>query len=144
MHKLKDKLMYMLKEYEDKMKGSGRASESDIQRIHFLAATIKDLCKIEMYEEYEGESSEDGYSSRRGRGRYAKRDSMGRYSRDSYRSYDSGDSYEEDSYGRGSSRYSRAGSKGKMREHLQEMMDEAENSEQREIISKFKEMLENS
>ena len=58
-----------------------------------------------------GTSYESGYSERggssyaRGRGRYAKRDSMGRYSRDGGMSYD-----DDMSYARGGNRgYSREG-----------------------------------
>lgn len=105
MHKiyeLKDKLCEELEEYGDKKLDAG-----SLEVIDKLAHTIKNLDKIiEKYEDedyssayndgmsYEGGSYErDGnrggnrYSSRyamaRGRGRNARRDSMGRYSSDS-------------------------------------------------------------
>lgn len=68
---------------------------SDLERIHKLSDTVKNLDKIKLLsEEEEGYSEARGgrggsrysyddemmYSERRGRGRNAKRDSMGRYS----------------------------------------------------------------
>lgn len=103
MHKiyeLKDKLCEELEEYGDKKLDAG-----SLEVIDKLAHTIKNLDKIiEKYEDedyssayddgmmggsYERDGNRDGnrYSSRyamaRGRGRNARRDSMGRYSSDS-------------------------------------------------------------
>jgi hypothetical protein len=67
------------------------------------------------------------YSERRGRGRYAKRDSMGRYSSDM------GASYDDYSEARMDRRYSRDDAKDHMMNKLGEMMTSAD-EEQREIL----------
>ena len=100
MHKiyeLKDKLCDELEEYGDKKLDAG-----SLEVIDKLAHTIKNLDKIiEKYEDedyssayddgmmggsYERDGNRGGYSPRyamaRGRGRNARRDSMGRYSSD--------------------------------------------------------------
>ena len=105
---------------------------------------VKNLDKIEMLEDdggysearggmrgrsYMGGSSYDDdmmYSERRGRGRNARRDSMGRYSRDDM-SYDD---YPETRMDR---RYSRDDAKDHMMNKLGEMMTSAD-EEQREIL----------
>ena len=68
----------------------GELSAGSLDTIDKLLNSIKNACKVIMYEEY----SEDGYSyadanmdmnnysNARGRGQNARRDSMGRYSRD--------------------------------------------------------------
>lgn len=122
MHKLKEKLKEQLLEYEDRLKKmpSARIAGSDIQQIHLLSDSIKNLCKIEMYEEYaDGESQayDDDSSYRRGR-MNAKRDSMGRYSREGGYSEERGSSY------RGN--YSYGSSKEDMLEKIEEMKREIE------------------
>lgn len=104
LYKLKDMLMKELEEYGSK----GELTGGTLEVVDKLAHAIKNLCKIiEAYEEEEysgmagggssyrrggggsygnGGSYDDGGSYRggsyaRGRGRYARRDSMGRYSR---------------------------------------------------------------
>jgi hypothetical protein len=77
-----------------------------------------------------GTSYESGYSERggssyaRGRGRYAKRDSMGRYSRDDGMMY------------RGGMRggYSRDEGKHYMMEQLEEMMEQAQKPAEKEAL----------
>ena len=124
MHKLKEKIKEQIMEYEDRIKKnpSMRIGGSDVQAIHVLSDTLKNLCKIEMYEEYNEGDSQEGYSEessyRRGRMR-AKRDSMGRYSR----------GYSEDGYSeergvlnRGGSSYESYGnSKDEMLDAIEEM-----------------------
>jgi hypothetical protein len=120
MRKLKEKLKEQIMEYEDKVKKmpSARLASSDIQNIHMISDTLKNLCKIEMYEQYEDGESHDAYeedsSYRRGRMR-AKRDSMGRYSRD--------DGYSEN---RGNGSYSYGNSKEDMLATIEEMKREIE------------------
>ena len=80
----------MLKHELHEIIEKGEISGSSLEAIHMILDSIKDACKIIMYEEYanEGYSYADGdhdmsdYSYARGRGRNAKRDSMGRYSRE--------------------------------------------------------------
>ena len=79
-----------------------------------------------MYEEY----SDDGYSYARGRGSNAKRDSMGRYSRDGGYAY------------RGRGRYNRAGysyadDKDEKMQILQEMREHAQTDDEMRVIDKL-------
>ena len=145
MHDLKDLLCAELEDYAEKGKKSGKMSMGDLESIHKLTDTVKNILKIDMLEEdggysedshYIGEgriygtSYESGYSERggssyaRGRGRYAKRDSMGRYSRDGGMSY------------RGGMRggYSRDDAKSYMIEQIEEMMEEAEKPAEKEAL----------
>jgi hypothetical protein len=114
MHKLKEMLMNELKEYEDKAKrmNGGKISTSELDKIHKLTDTVKNICKIDMLDEendgysedgtYMGEGRIYGTSYARGRGRNARRDRMGRYSSDDGMSYDDDMSYARD--GRGGNR----------------------------------------
>jgi hypothetical protein len=131
MYELKEKLCKELDEIARKPEmGAG-----DLEIIHKLTDTIKNLDKIEMLEE-------DGYSragnweadmrGTYGRGssyRGRKRDSMGRYSR-------------EGRDGRGG--YSRDSAKDEMMRHLDEMMDSASSEKEREIIRRTMSQLENA
>ena len=103
MNDLKDLLCAELEDYAEKGKKSGKMSMGDLDSIHKLTDTVKNILKIDMLEGETGYSEDGaymgegriygttyddgmrrgvGYSYARGRGRYAKRDSMGRYSRD--------------------------------------------------------------
>ena len=148
---LKEKLC----EEVDIIAKKGDISMSDLERVHKLTDTIKNIEKIKMYSEYSEEEDEE-YSQRRGRGRNAKRDSMGRYSREggSYRGGSSygdggGSSYAEDSYEDGGSSYRRGGgysrSEGKeqMVQKLETMMDSASNVREREALQKCLRELKN-
>ena len=139
--KIKKMLCKELDEYAMKQKLTG----GDLDMIWKLTDTVKNLDKISMLEESEGYSEERGgmrgrsymhgssydddmmYSERRGRGRYAKRDSMGRYSSDG------GSSYDDYSETRMDRRYSRDDAKDHMMNKLGEMMTSAD-EEQREIL----------
>lgn len=117
---------------------------TDLEKIHKLSDTVKNLDKIKLLEEEsEGYSEarggsrysyDDMYSERRGRGRNAKRDSMGRYSSEGG-SYDY--SEEGNSYRRGRSSYeggmSYDGAKDHMMSMLGGMMEDADPNE-REIL----------
>lgn len=98
-YELKEKLMKELEEYGRK----GEMSTGSLEVVDKLAHTIKNLCKIIELAEDEGEySMADGRmyegntmrSYARGRGRNAKRDSMGRYSSAGY-SYGNEDMVEQ-------------------------------------------------
>lgn len=144
MHDLKDLLCAELEDYAEKGKKSGKMSMGDLESIHKLTDTVKNILKIDMLEgesgysedgAYMGEgriygTSYDGYdrgtSYARGRGRYAKRDSMGRYSRD-------------DGYMRRDGRgvrdgYSRDDGKEYMMEQLEEMMEQAQKPAEKEAL----------
>ena len=165
METLKDLLCMELEEYAEKGKKSGKMSMGDLESIHKMTDTVKNILKIDMLEEesgysedghYMGEgriygtSYESGYSERggssyaRGRGRYAKRDSMGRYSRDGGMSYDDDMSYARGGRGgnRGGGGYSREGGKQYMMEQLEDMMKEAENPKQKEALRHCMQALE--
>lgn len=172
MHDLKDFLCAELEDYAEKGKKSGKMSMGDLESIHKLTDTVKNILKIDMLEEeggysedghYMGEgriygtSYESGYSERggssyaRGRGRYAKRDSMGRYSSRGGMSYDDDMSYARG--GRGGNRggrrgYSRDGgysmddAKEMMVERIEDMMEMAETPAQKEALKRCMQALE--
>ena len=147
MHDLKDLLCAELEDYADKGKKSGKMSMGDLDSIHKLTDTVKNILKIDMLEGETGYSEDGaymgegriygtsyddgmrrgvGYSYARGRGRYAKRDSMGRYSRD-------------DGYMRRDGRdmrdgYSRDEGKTYMMEQLEDMMEDAEKPAEKEAL----------
>ena len=142
MHDLKDLLCAELEDYADKGKKSGKMSMGDLDSIHKLTDTVKNILKIDLLESEEGYSEDGhymgegriygtsyddgmrrgvGYSYARGRGRYAKRDSMGRYSRD-------------DGYMRRDGGYSREDGKAYMMEQLEDMMEDAEKPTEKEAL----------
>jgi hypothetical protein len=139
--KIKKMLCKELDEYAMKQKLTG----GDLDMIWKLTDTVKNLDKISMLEEesegysearggrgrsyMHGSSYDDDmmYSERRGRGRYAKRDSMGRYSSED------GSSYDDYSETRMDRRYSRDDAKDHMMNKLGSMMENADPNE-REIL----------
>ena len=133
MHDLKEKLCDELEEIAHKPEmGAG-----DLEIVHKLTDTIKNICKIDMLEK-DGGYSRDGDWEARGsynrgssyRGR--KRDSMGRYSRDGRRDM------------REDRMYSRDGSRDRMMDHLEDMMQEAGSEKEREAIRRCMSQLENA
>ena len=141
-----EKIKKMLCKELDEYAMKGKISGSDLEMIWKLTDTVKNLDKISMLEESEegysearggmrgrsymhGSSYDDDmmYSERRGRGRYAKRDSMGRYSSEDGSSYDD---YSEERMDR---RYSRDDAKDHMMNKLGSMMVNADPNE-REIL----------
>ncbi len=147
-----EKLKKMLCKELDEYAMKNKLTMADVEIVHKLTDTVKNLDKIEMLEgeseggysearsgmrsrSYMGGSSYDDdmmYSERRGRN--ARRDSMGRYSSDEGSSYDN---YSEDgnSYrgSQGSRGYSRDDAKDHMMSKLGAMMEEADPNE-REIL----------
>lgn len=168
MHKIKEKLMQELYEVEDKLKkaGGGKLSAGDLEYIHKLTDSIKNIDKIEALEgggyseetqwmadgRMYGTSYDSGMSEARGRGRNAKRDSMGRYAREGGSSYnDGGSSYRggsDVSYARGGRGGMRGGySRDDATEHIVEKMEElaetALDEKHRRAIHQCIEKLEN-
>ena len=147
MHDMKDLLCAELEDYAEKGKKSGKMSMGDLESIHKLTDTVKNIMKIDVLKEEAGYSEdgtymgegriygtsyddgmhrEGGYSYARGR-RYARRDSMGRYSRDDGMSYAR--------CGRGMrGGYSRDEGKHYMMEQLEEMMEEAEKPAEKDAL----------
>ena len=149
MHDLKDLLCAELEDYAENGKKSGKMSMGDLDSIHKLTDTVKNILKIDMLEDESGYSEDGaymgegriygtsyddgvrrgaGYSYARGRGRYAKRDSMGRYSRD-------------DGYMRRDVCYSREDGKAYMMEQLEDMMEDAEKPAEKEALRRCMEAL---
>ena len=156
MHDLKDLLCAELEDFAEKGKKSGNMSVTDYQLIDTVLNSVKNIYKIDKNKEeidgysedghYMGEgriygtSYESGYSDRggasyaRGRGRYAKRDSMGRYSSRGGSSYDDDMSYARGGRGGNRGGYSRDDGKHYMMEQLEEMMEEAEKPAEKEAL----------
>ena len=163
MHDLKDLLCAELKDYAEKGKRCGELSKADVEVIDTVLNSVKNIYKIDKYKEeidgysedgrYMGEgriygtSYESGYSDRggssyaRGRGRYARRDSMGRYSSRGM-SYDDDMSYARG--GRGGNRvgYSREDGKHYLMGELERLMEKASTHTEREALEKCMQALE--
>lgn len=148
-----EELKETIKRELEKFAKQGDVSVNTLEKIHKLSDTYKNLCKIEALESEEGYSETRGvrsgsymhgssydddmmYSERRGRGRNAKRDSMGRYSSEGG-SYEGGSSYERG--GRGG--YSRDEATDWMMRELGSMMEDAD-PKQRETLKKWMRELE--
>lgn len=135
MYELKEKLCDELEEIAKK----GELGAGDLEIIHKLTDTIKNICKISMLED-------DGYSQAgdweiEGRGSYnrgssyrRKRDSMGRYSRD-------GMGY-RDGRMMPNRMYSRAEAKDHMMDELEEAMAVATTDREKDIIKRAMDQLE--
>ena len=132
MHKLIEFICDELDDLERKAERGGKLSMTEVQYMDTLAHAKKNLLNSEEMMEggysmdrysgdYSGEYSRDGYSERRGRGRNARRDSMGRYSRDRY----SRDRYSRDGYSMDDG-YSM---EGDFKTDLEELMEYAPNDQ---------------
>ena len=136
MHELKEKLCDELEEIANK----GELGAGDLEIIHKLTDTIKNLDKIGMLEDggysQAGDWEIEGRAYNRGSS-YArrKRDSMGRYSRDGRMM-------------RGGYRdgrmYSRADAKEDMMDQMEALMEQAGSEKEREAIRRCMNQLENS
>ena len=130
MHELKEKLCDELKEIANK----GELGAGDLEIVHKLTDTIKNLDKIEMLEDggysQAGDWEIEGRAYNRGNS-YArrKRDSMGRYSRDGRMM-------------RGG--YSRHDAKEAMMDQMEDLMAQAGSEKEREAIRRCMTQLENS
>lgn len=162
MHKLIEFICDELEELERKAEKQGKLSMQEIQYMDTLAHAKKNILTAEaMMQE------EDGMSGARGRGRNARRDSMGRYSSrggssrggsyegsyesgrggsyegGSYESYESGGSYEGNSMARGGNRGGGRSGRGYSRDaeelvqNLKELEMNAQDEETRRMIQKF-------
>jgi hypothetical protein len=137
-----EELKEVVKRELEKFGKQGDISVSSLDKIHKLSDLYKNLCKIEMLEEdggysegYMDDGMMHGSSYARGR-RYAKRDSMGRYSRDG--GYSEDDEYSERKMGRG---YSRDEATDRIMHSLGELMEDASPKE-RETLKKWMRELE--
>ena len=163
MEDLKDLLCAELKDYAEKGKRSGELSKADVEVIDTVLKSVKNIYKIDKYKEetegysedghYMGEgriygtSYESGYSERggssyaRGRVRYARRDSMGRYSSRGM-SYDDDMSYARGGRGGNRGGYSREDGKHYMMGELERLMEKASTHTEREALEKCMQALE--
>jgi hypothetical protein len=137
-----EELKEVVKRELEKFGKQGDISVSSLDKIHKLSDLYKNLCKIEILEEEGGYSEgymDDGMmhgnSYARGR-RYAKRDSMGRYSRDG--GYSEGDDYSERRMSRD---YSKDEAVDRIMRSLGELMEDASPKE-RETLKKWMRELE--
>lgn len=132
----------MLKKELDEIVRKGELKAGDLEMVDKLLDSIKNACKIIMYEEYseDGYSYADGdmdmadYSYARGRGSQANRDSMGRYSSEGGYSNARG----RRMYSRRGGRYSYAGDdKQEKIDMLRDMMSDSNSDEERRAIQKI-------
>lgn len=136
-YELKEMLMDEVKKIANK----GELTAGSLETVDKLLNSIKNACKIIMYDEYEkeGYSQADAdmdmhnYSYARGRGSNAKRDSMGRYSSDG--------GYSNRMYSRRGG-YSYADKSEKV-EMLREMMNEVGTDDERRALQKLIRKMEN-
>lgn len=135
MHKLIEYICDELDELERKAEKGGKLTMSEIQYGDVLAHFKKNLLTADaMMESEEEYSNAGGNSYARGRGRNARRDSMGRYSRDTMR----GGMYRDGSY----DGYSRESAKEDMLMQLREMEQDADEESKRMIRKWIKQVEE--
>ena len=119
--------------------GMERIDQRNIEPVYMAMVAYEKSLKAEMLEEELEGGSNRGYS--REGGYSARRDSMGRYSREGGASYDEGgDSYRRDRMGR----YSRDDGKKHLKEQVEMMMRQAGSPQEKEMAHKFMELLEKS
>ena len=136
MYELKEKLCKELDEIARKPEmGAG-----DLEIIHKLTDTIKNLDKIEMLED--GGYSQEGYS-REGGNSYARGSSYANRGKHYVRGHYSREGYSnEGNSSRGG--YSRHDAKEAMMEQMEALMDQAESEKERQAIRRCMSQLENA
>lgn len=142
MHTYYDAKEMLHRELEQIVK-KGELSAGSLDTIDKLLNSIKNACKIIMYDEFdEGGYSQEGGSMMNGNSYAQRRDSMGRYSRRGY-------SNARGSRGGSRGGYSRTGGysyddgKDEKIEILRDMMDEASSEDERRVINKLIRRMEN-
>ena len=143
LHKLKDRLMDVLEnDWAEQIMRKPSIGMGDIEMLHKLTDTIKNIDKICMLEEGGYSSAVDGEDYGRGasstnRGEHWVR---GHYSHNGERDGDMG-GYSSRRDGRG--RYSRDGGRSAMMEHLEMALSSA-NEQDRENIARFMRQLDDA
>lgn len=136
MHKMEE-LKEMLCEELDKITKKGELSAGSLDVVDKLTHSIKSIDTI-MAMEDAGYSNESGYSYARGRGSNARRDSMGRYSRNMMdSSYERGSNRggrSNNSYARG---YSRDDAMEDLVDQLREMEMTMQDEESKRMVQKW-------
>lgn len=141
--KYMDELKDMLCKEVDEIAEKGDLSAGDLETLHKLTDTIKNIDKIEMYEdnEYSNDGTWNAAGSYGRNGRYDNGDSYarrhyvkGHYSRDTYPM--------NDNYSMG--RYSREDGKNYMMNRIGNLMGEASTPKEREVLERCMRQLENA
>jgi hypothetical protein len=120
MHRLEEFKQMLMRELEDIAK-KGELSAGSLDAVDKLTHSIKSICYI-----LDSMEEDEGRSGARGRGRNARRDSMGRYSNDMMYDYDRRNM---------SGRYSR--DKDELMQQLREMEKNADDSEMKHMIKNW-------
>ena len=137
MHKLEELREILMEELDECVK-KDELSTSSLDVIDKLTHSIKSIDTILAMEEA-GYSYEDNHSYARGRGKYAKRDSMGRYSRNSYND----GSYDRYYSRRGSyDGYSREDAKDELMNELRELQMDAQDEASKQMIKQWMKQVE--
>jgi hypothetical protein len=125
-----------LEEMEEKVGMGGKLSRTEIEDGKNLAKFKMALLTNEAMEE-DGEYS-GNYSGARGRGRNARRDSMGRYSSDGrMMPYYGGTSYDGRMDSRFDRGYSRDDAKAEMMDHLRDLEMSAQDEKTRRMVKEW-------
>lgn len=132
-----EELREMLCAELEKITKKGELSTGSLDVIDKLTHSIKSIDTI-MAMEDAGYSNESGYSYARGRGRNAKRDSMGRYSN----RYENDMSYTMDGNRIGNRGYSRENAKEELAMDLRQLKMEAKDQETAHMIDRWIKQLE--
>lgn len=142
MHKLIDYICDEMEQLEKKAEKNGKLSMQELQYADTLAHLKKNVLTADAMMGEDEYSNMDG-SYARGRGSNARRDSMGRYSRDDMGSYRDGGIYRGNSYRGGSYErgYSRDGSKEDLMMQLRDMERDADD-ETKHMIKKWIKQIE--
>lgn len=127
----------MLHRELEKIVKKGELSAGSLDTIDKLLNSIKNSCKIIMYDEYDDGYSQDSGMTTGGNSYAQRRDSMGRYSRRGYSNARGGRGYSR------ASGYSYDDGRSEKAEMLREMMDEASSEDERKIISRLLRRMEN-
>lgn len=136
--KAMEDLRDMLCEELDEIARKQEMSAGDLEAVHKLTDTIKNIDKISIMEE-DGEYSQAGDWEMEGRGSYGRGNSYANRGRHYVRGHYSRDG------GRGVMRgYSRDGARDRMMEQLESMMGDASNEKERQAIRRCIEQLENA
>lgn len=124
LHELCEKITDEITDANKKLeKNGGKMTAGDLDYIDKLTHALKSIKTTIAMEEYD----DDDYSGARGRGTYARRDSMGRYSRDRYMP----------GYDHASGRYSREDSKAEIMDHLHELERTAKDDHTRRMVQSW-------
>lgn len=132
MYDLKEKLCREL----DEIARKPEMSAGDLETVHKLTDTIKNIDKIDMLEET-GEYSQAGDWEMEGRGSYNRGSSYANRGKHYVRGH-----YSRDGYNRDGRTYSRGDAKEHMMTELEEAMNAASNDREREVIRRCMDQLD--